>query len=240
MPVKTPMLLAILLCCPGLPTHVAAADAQFSCLAPQPPPDEVWIAAGRFVMGSDHAYPEEAPAHNVEVAGFWIDRHEVTNTQFAAFVAATGYLTLAERGLSADEYPGLPAAMYVPGSMVFVPPANPAADAMQWWQFVPGALWRHPEGEGSTIIRWCISRWKTRRLMHNGRGAGCQPRPNLNMPRVPEAQMIFRGVGTCTSTGKQWPIPGKDSFHSMKTEPMGIPAWHPWAVIRPINMVFTT
>ena len=57
----------------------------------------VWIPAGRFRMGDDHHYPEEAPAHEAEVAGFWMDRAPVTNAQFLKFVKATGHLTLAER-----------------------------------------------------------------------------------------------------------------------------------------------
>jgi len=133
----------------------ALAEPAPACLAAQTilaqQPDQVWIPAGDFIMGSDHDYPEEAPPHPLRVEGFWMDRHEVSNAQFAAFVAATGYQTLAERGLSRDQYPGLPPEMYAPGAMVFTPPDNLAVSAMQWWKFVPGAQWRHPQGPGSTI-----------------------------------------------------------------------------------------
>jgi len=129
----------------------AWAAPALACLPVSAPPDQVWIPPGAFIMGSDHDYPEEAPPHPVRVEGFWMDRHEVSNAQFAAFVAATGYRTLAERGLSPEQYPGLPPEMYRPGSMVFVPPDNLAVSAMQWWTFVPGAQWRHPQGPGSTI-----------------------------------------------------------------------------------------
>ena len=73
----------------------------------RPPfPGMVWIPAGGFRMGSDHHYPEEAPAHDVEVAGFWIDRTPVTNAQFRSFVKATGYRTLAEQPTDPALYPG--------------------------------------------------------------------------------------------------------------------------------------
>jgi formylglycine-generating enzyme required for sulfatase activity len=71
-----------------------------------PPEGMARIAGGTFRMGSDAHYPEERPAHNVTVDGFWIDRHAVTNADFAAFIAATGYVSLAERPLDAALYPG--------------------------------------------------------------------------------------------------------------------------------------
>jgi formylglycine-generating enzyme required for sulfatase activity len=106
------------------------------------------VPAGRFAMGSDEGYPEEAPARPVEVGAFQIDRHEVTNAEFAGFVAATGYLTLAERAPDPAGRPGVDAADLVPGSAVFVA----SADAEEgWWRFVPGASWRAPTGPGSSI-----------------------------------------------------------------------------------------
>jgi formylglycine-generating enzyme len=113
----------------------------------------VWIEGGTFLMGADDQQPEEAAAHEVTVEGFWIDRHEVTNAQFARFVDATGYRTLAERGLDPEDYPGMPAALLEPGSMVFVlpEPLTELKDASQWWRYVPGADWRHPEGPGSSV-----------------------------------------------------------------------------------------
>ena len=118
------------------------------------PPGMVWIAGGSFTMGSNKFYREEGPARRASVSGFWIDRHEVTNAQFAAFVAATGYKTVAERGLNAKDYPNLPPEALVPGSMVFVEPAKNARirmDITEWWRYVPGADWRHPAGPGSSI-----------------------------------------------------------------------------------------
>lgn len=113
----------------------------------------VWIPGGAFVMGSEHHYPEEAPAHRVEVVGFWIDRAPVTNAQFQTFVKATGYQTVAERPADPDLYPGAAAHQLQPASIVFVPPPGPVrqADHYRWWRYIPGAAWRHPEGPGSSI-----------------------------------------------------------------------------------------
>jgi formylglycine-generating enzyme required for sulfatase activity len=104
-------------------------------------------------MGSDHHYPEEAPAHRVEVEGFWIDRAPVTNAQFQKFVKATGHLTLAEKPADPAQYPDALPELLAPSSIVFVPPPGPigTGDPYRWWQYVPGANWRHPEGPGSSI-----------------------------------------------------------------------------------------
>jgi formylglycine-generating enzyme required for sulfatase activity len=113
----------------------------------------VWVPGGEFVMGSDHHYPEEAPAHQVTVAGFWIDRTPVTNAQFLKFVKATGYRTQAELPADPRLYPGAHPQRLQPASIVFVPPAGPVGqqDHYRWWQYLPGADWRHPEGSGSSI-----------------------------------------------------------------------------------------
>src|ERR1700692_1009735 len=79
----------------------------------------VWIPGGTFRMGSADFYPEERPVHEVTVEGFWMDRDAVTNDQFARFVEATGYVTLAERELNPADFPGAPRENLVPGSMVF-------------------------------------------------------------------------------------------------------------------------
>jgi formylglycine-generating enzyme required for sulfatase activity len=113
----------------------------------------VWIPGGRFQMGSDHHYGEEAPAHPVAVDGFWIDRTTVTNAQFRKFVKATGHITLAERPADPATYPDARPELLQPASIVFVPPPGPVGqgDPYRWWQYVPGANWRHPEGPGSSI-----------------------------------------------------------------------------------------
>ena len=111
------------------------------------------VAGGRFRMGSDEHYPEEAPAHEREVAPFVLESHPVTNEQFAAFVAATGHVTVAEQPLDSPEFAALPEAERAPGSIVFTPTPGPVRldDWLQWWRWVPGASWRHPEGPGSSI-----------------------------------------------------------------------------------------
>ncbi len=127
------------------------------------PEGMAWVPGGRFLMGSDHslAQPNERPAHPVRVHGFWMDVTHVTNDQFAAFVRATGYLTTAERKPDWDSIrvqlpPGTPRppdAVLVPGAMVFVGTSAPVRldDYAQWWRYVPGADWRHPQGPGSSI-----------------------------------------------------------------------------------------
>jgi formylglycine-generating enzyme len=115
--------------------------------------DMVAIPAGSFLMGSDHDYPEEAPAHRVEVAGFLIDRTPVTNAQFAAFVAATGHVTVAEIAPTREEYPQALDHMLYAGSLVFKRPRGPVdlRDWSRWWEFRRGADWRHPYGPESSI-----------------------------------------------------------------------------------------
>jgi len=104
-------------------------------------------------MGSDAHYPEERPAHGVTVDNFLIDRYAVTNADFAAFVAATGDVTFAERPLDPTLYPGGRPELLKRGSAVFHMPARPVRprDLRDWWEYVPGANWRHPEGPDSTI-----------------------------------------------------------------------------------------
>jgi formylglycine-generating enzyme required for sulfatase activity len=111
------------------------------------------IEAGEFAMGSDQHYPEEAPAHRVQVQAFWIDRYAVTNADFKRFVAATGHVTLAERPANAADYPGALPEMLVPSSMVFQKPKTPVdlGNHFNWWAYVPGADWRHPRGPQSSL-----------------------------------------------------------------------------------------
>lgn len=120
---------------------------------PAPDLDMVWIPGGEFLMGSDDHYPEEAPAHRARVSGFWIDRTQVTNAAFRRFVKATGYVTVAERMPDAAMYPGAKPEMLVAGSVVFRQPAGrvPMHTHYTWWDWMPGADWRHPEGPGSNL-----------------------------------------------------------------------------------------
>ncbi len=112
-----------------------------------------WVPCGTFRMGADRAYPEEAPVHNATVDGFWIDECAVTNAEFAAFVAATGYRTVAERPLNPADYPGAAPHMLKPGALVFRKTRGPVdlRDVRNWWTWKAGAYWRHPEGQGSSV-----------------------------------------------------------------------------------------
>ncbi len=126
----------------------------------------VAIAGGRFLMGSDEGYPEEQPVHPMEVPAFLIDRHEVTNAQFARFVDATGYVTQAERMPEFPPQARVPEQYRQPGSAVFTPPAadhdhdshgkhgqhgTTQQNAYNWWTWMPGASWRHPNGPGTNL-----------------------------------------------------------------------------------------
>ena len=136
----------------------------------------VWIGGGEFSMGGPGAatigalrsglqvgepmctglrdgFTDSDPVHRVFVDGFWMDETEVTNDQFARFVAATGYRTVAEYAPKAEDFPGADPTLLVPGAAVFVRPEGPVTleDPLQWWRYVPGAQWRHPEGPGSDI-----------------------------------------------------------------------------------------
>jgi sulfatase modifying factor 1 len=113
----------------------------------------VELPAGSFRMGSTQFYPEEAPVHTATVGAFAVERHPVTNAQFAAFVADTGYITVAEQAPDPALYPGAAVQDLVPGALVFQPSSGPVdlRDWRQWWAWVPGADWRHPLGPGSEI-----------------------------------------------------------------------------------------
>lgn len=186
---KLPRAKALLTVCGLLATAPLPAAAQGSVLPPPPMPAHdcqaysgipagfgpakqgvanqaglVAIAGGRFLMGSDEGYPEERPVHPVQVQAFQIDQHEVTNAQFAQFVAATGYVTQAER---VPEFPSnaqVPEQYRQPGSAVFTPPSathdhdhhgghnqHAPTSNYNWWVWVPGANWRHPGGPDTNL-----------------------------------------------------------------------------------------
>jgi formylglycine-generating enzyme required for sulfatase activity len=123
----------------------------------------VWIPGGEFSMGANDppdmdavgmtATVDARPIHRVYVDAFWMDQSDVTNDQFARFVKATGYVTVAERKPRAEDFPGAPPENLVAGSVVFSPPNHPVPlnDHFQWWAYVKGANWRHPEGPRSNL-----------------------------------------------------------------------------------------
>ena len=153
--------------------------------AGNPHPGMVWVPGGTLTLG-DTVYAEEMPVRPVKLNGFWLDRTEVTNDQFAAFVQATGYRTVAERAVAASLHPDLPAEMREPGAVVFISPTSLSGQGSptQWWRYVPGADWRHPGGPQTGI---------------EGRGAFAV----VNVT-IEDAQAYARWKGTVIPSEAQW------------------------------------
>ena len=125
----------------------------------------VWIPGGTYTMGAlsndSQAREDESPAHLVKVDGFWMGATEITNREFAEFVEATGYITIAEKKPDWNELkkqlpegtPAPPDSVLIAATMVFTPvETNNLIDWAQWWSWVGGANWRQPQGPGSDII----------------------------------------------------------------------------------------
>jgi len=112
-----------------------------------------WVEGGKFSMGSNDHYRDEAPVRSVTVDGFWIESHPVTNTQFGAFVDDTGHVTVAEQHPEPALYPDASPGDLVPGSLVFTMTGGPVdlRDYHSWWRWTHGATWRYPTGPGSDI-----------------------------------------------------------------------------------------
>src|SRR5262249_10720667 len=113
---------------------------------------DIALPGGTFVLGAKPERQEEGPAIEATVAPFSIDRTEVTNAQFAEYVEATGYVTLAERSPDPALYPGVPADQLKPAALVFIgAPSLGDGNPLNWWRLIEGANWRHPEGPNSSI-----------------------------------------------------------------------------------------
>ncbi|SMO54450.1 formylglycine-generating enzyme family protein [Solitalea koreensis] len=127
------------------------------------PEGMVLIPGGEFSMGGinpvgmgdggNQTMHDARPIHRVYVNSFYMDATEVTNIEFSAFVKATGYITIAEKAPTKEEFPTAPPENLVAGSVVFTPPAHDVSlnDYYQWWQYVKGADWKHPLGPQSDL-----------------------------------------------------------------------------------------
>ena len=122
----------------------------------------VLISGTKYVRGNDQSpgngeiYPEEGPAHEVEVSSFWIDKYEVTNADFKAFVDETGYVTFAEKQLTKEVFPNAPDEQLLPGATIFSPPPEnidpwDKNNPWDWWSYKAGASWKKPLGPNSSI-----------------------------------------------------------------------------------------
>ncbi len=162
--------------------------------------------------GGHDAMRDARPIHRVAVDGFWMEATEVTNEQFARFVKATGYMTVAERKPTRAEFPDAPEANLVAGSVVFNPTERPVRldDHYQWWKCVPGANWRHPMGPESDIkgrgkypvvqvayedavayVTWAVR--------------GCRRRPRGSSRHAAGSRgRCIRGVTSCVRTANGW------------------------------------
>ena len=160
---------------------IRASDFATTATCAAPPSAPVRIDGGTFIMGEAAVYAEEGPQRETTVGGFWIDPHEVTNAQFAAFVNATGHVTSAEQSVDPAAFgvprEQIPDAMLLPGAAVFSPPDQPSTDYHAWWKYVPGANWTKPYGPDGPAARpdqpvvhlaWddmqAYARWKGGRL----------------------------------------------------------------------------
>lgn len=144
-------------CCTQLPDRFGKTSASI-------PKGMVWISGGEFSMGASDvdSKRDEKPVHPVKVEGFWLDETPVTNAQFKTFVDATGYMTTAEKApalaeIMAQVPPGTPEPapeLLVPASLVFMPSKGPISlrNHFIWWEWKPGADWKHPLGPDSSIV----------------------------------------------------------------------------------------
>jgi len=130
------------------PSALSVTSSTSSC-----PENMVFIPGGTFKIGSDSHYPSERSAEDVTVDSFCINKYEITNSEFAQFVKETGYITVAERPLSKEQFPSLPDDQRNPGSLVFHMADKNAKQVgyLSWWKWTPGADWQHPFGPKSDI-----------------------------------------------------------------------------------------
>src|SRR5215831_14430782 len=186
----------------------------------RPRPGMIYIPGGEFIMGSDHHYAEEKPAHRVKVDSFWIDNAPVTNAEFKRFVKETGHVTFAEIDPEAKDYPGALPHLLRAGSLVFVKSKGPVdlTNWSNWWSFTFDADWRHPYGPGSSIkglddhpvVHVAYhDQWLTR----DGPAKSSPLRPNGSSPRAAVLKVRSSPGATCSSQmASRWRTLGRGSF----------------------------
>lgn len=196
----------------------------------------VWIPGGTFLMGSEKHYPEESPVHEERVEGFWIDKYAISNEQFARFVDATGHVTSAERPPNPDDYPGAKPELLQPASVVFLKPDGRVdlRNHYNWWSYVLGADWRHPEGPESSIEDRaqhpsCTLHTRMSKRMQNGREKSYRPkRSGSLLPGADSKARPTPGEKSSHPTAERWQTLGKGSFLGRTFFPMATNAQRLW------------
>ncbi|RAJ02638.1 formylglycine-generating enzyme required for sulfatase activity [Chitinophaga skermanii] len=206
----------------------------------------VLVPGGSFQMGAagEHANADEQPVHTVQLNTFYLDEHEVTNAQFAAFVAATGYVTTAEKYIDKAELMSqLPAgspepdsSALLPGSLVFTPPSHAVDlnDITQWWSFVPGASWQHPWGPTSDLTglenhpvvhisyfdAQAYAQWAGKRLPTEAEWEYASRGGLLNQPFSWGSELLTQGVPKANTWNGNFPYHNTETDHFKYTAPV--------------------
>jgi hypothetical protein len=210
------------------------------------PAGMAWIPGGQFWTGATEDQMADArPWHRVYVDRYWMGKTDVTNEQFAKFVKARGYATVAERKPSAEDYPKAPPENLVAGSVVFSPPDHPVAlnNHLRWWNYVPGANWRHPEGPNSDMRRRlnqpsCTSHTRTLLLTATGPASDSPRKLNSNAPRAADSiASVTPGVMISCLLESTWRIPFRVISRTPTLAKTG--TWQPlrWVRSRVMGMV---
>src|SRR5271166_1780917 len=221
-------------------------------------PGMAWIPGGAFLMGTNdkESFPNERPAHLVQVQGFWMDEHDVTNAEFSKFVEATGYVTTAERKIDWEDLkkelpPGTPRpddSALAPGSLVFTPTSAPVPlnDLSAWWRGFTGPTCAIPKAQRALsreekIIQSFRSLGTTRLPMLNGLVNGCLRKLSGNSPLAAAwNQSGMSGVTNSSRAANTWRIPGRDYSRFETLAKMALWALRPLVPSLPMATACTT